>query len=85
MTVSIGKQEAHAAIKLATKIMPTLAGQEPNVQGGVLAHLVSIWIVGHAPPLREELLKGWIELVRELIPANDRALFGLAGHPAKPQ
>jgi hypothetical protein len=56
-------------------IKPLLAGRSPEVQGAVLADLVSILIVGHHPTLREEILRLHIESVRQLIKPNEQLLF----------
>jgi hypothetical protein len=36
-----------------------------------------------APPLRPEMRAMFIELVDQLVPENERELFGEAGHPGK--
>jgi hypothetical protein len=65
---------------LSMKIRPLLSGIPPEVQGGVLADLVSVFIVGHHPHLREAMLEMHVDLVRELIPETEKELFphGLA-------
>lgn len=63
-------------------LFPLLAGKPPEIQGAVLADLTAIWLAGHfhvhdpsaTAELRELLLKHHIAAVRELIPANARAL-----------
>jgi hypothetical protein len=60
---------------LSMKIRPLLAGLSPEVQGGVLADLVSVFIVSHHPELREAMLEMHVDLVRELIPASEKELF----------
>jgi hypothetical protein len=34
-----------------------LKGYPPELQGAVLADLLSIWLAGHAPIVREEILQ----------------------------
>jgi hypothetical protein len=41
----------------------------------VLADLVSLFIAGHHPAFREELLALHIETVRQLIPASEKEIF----------
>jgi len=41
----------------------------------VLADLVSVWIAGHHPAMREEELTSLIELVRKLIPESEKEIF----------
>jgi hypothetical protein len=64
-------------------IKPLLAGKSPMIQSSVLADLLSIWLAGIRPDLREELLQGHIRLVRELIPLAEREQFGARGHPGR--
>jgi hypothetical protein len=60
---------------LSMKIRPLLAGLSPEVQGGVLADLVSVFIAGHHPELREAMLEMHVDLVRELIPETEKEIF----------
>lgn len=56
-------------------IRPLLAGHSPQIQGAVLADLLSVFIAGHHPSLREEILALHIETVRALVPETERELF----------
>ena len=69
--------------ELVKLIMPILAYEGPDVQSATLADLLAIWVAGHAPALREEILAMHIQFVRELIPVNEEILFGEEGHPAE--
>lgn len=62
-------------------IRPILAGRSPEVQGAILCELLSMYLAGHSPMLREEILTMHFTAVRELIPVCERELFGEAGHP----
>lgn len=62
-------------------IHPMLAGEGPDVQGACLADLVATWLAGHPPVAREELLQLHVDKVRELIPVNEKIMFGERGHP----
>jgi hypothetical protein len=69
--------------QISRRIQPMLKGRPAYVQSGILADLLSLWLAGHWPPeVREELLKLFIELVRDLVPESEKELFGPAGHPA---
>jgi hypothetical protein len=70
--------------RLVEEIRPILAGIPPQIQSVVLAELLSIWLRGHRvdggdadqnsflrEKLREDLLKGHIELVRQLTRAAE--------------
>lgn len=76
--------EANAlADAIRDAIRPMLAGRDPSVQGAAMADLLAMWLAGHAPALREELLDEHLKVVRELIVVNEHLMFGDAGHPAK--
>lgn len=69
--------------QVSGKIQPLLKGRVAQVQSGVLADLLSLWLAGHWPPVaREELLDEFVKLVRDLVPESEKQLFGAAGHPA---
>lgn len=61
---------APRAFAIARQCEPLLKGQPPEIQGGALAELVSIWLAGHHPDIREQVLQFWIETVRELTVDN---------------
>jgi hypothetical protein len=69
------------AEKLSMQIRPMLAGHHPSVQGAVLADLLAVWIVGHYPEARDEILQLHIDTVRELIPVTEKEIFGDDGFP----
>jgi hypothetical protein len=62
-------------------LKPILAGHDPSVQSIVLADLLATWIAGHHPGLRATMLAAHDDLVRDLIPHNEKEIFGDAGHP----
>jgi hypothetical protein len=62
-------------LRLSRRIRPLLAGHEPQIQGIVLADLVSLFIAGHHPALREEMLALHVDTVRQLIPASEKEIF----------
>jgi hypothetical protein len=78
---SLASKMADRSEELVESIRPLLAGQGPVVQGAALADLVSMWIAGHNPASRDEALNDWLELVRNLVPINERKMFGDAGFP----
>jgi len=63
------------ALALSIRIRLLLAGHDGAVQGAVLADLVSIYLVGHHPAVREEALAAFIEAVRQLTPVSEREIF----------
>jgi hypothetical protein len=61
---------------LADVIAPLLYGRGPELQGAVLAELVSLWLAGHPPELREEALARWLDLMHDLLPLNAMRVRG---------
>lgn len=74
-------RDAHEAARLCALIAPLLAGRGPGVQGAALADLLAMWIAGHNPDAREELLKNHVEAVRTLVPLNARIIGDKIGVP----
>jgi hypothetical protein len=70
-------------MRLSMMIRPLLAGRAPEVQGAVLGELVSLFIAGHHPQLRDEILEQHIKLVRDLIPECEKEIIRLWG--SKPE
>lgn len=64
-------------------LYPLLADNPPEVQSVVLADLTATYLAGVAPPLRPKMRAMFIKLVDQLVPENERELFGEAGHPGK--
>jgi hypothetical protein len=62
-------------LELSQRIKPMLAGLSPQVQGTALADLVSIFLAGHRPDVREEAFARWIKLVRDLLPLSEKQMF----------
>jgi hypothetical protein len=62
---------------------PLLAGNAPEVQNMVIADLAATYLAGVAPPLRPEMRAIFINLIDDLVPLNERELFGDHGHPSK--
>ena len=64
------KAQAEEAMTLSREIQPMLKGRTAEVQGAALADLLAIFIAGHHPDLREEILRWHIKITRSLIPAS---------------
>lgn len=73
--------DADAVEQLVELIRPLLAGRAPGIQGAALADLTAIWVAGHiilgkrteTEAMRERLLMGHMDMVRELIRLNPEA------------
>ena len=64
--------DATRTLVIADQIKPMLHGLGPEVQGAILAELVSIWLTGHAPDIRRIVLTQWLGIVVELTAVNER-------------
>lgn len=70
--------------RVSRQIQPLLRGHPREVQAGVLADLLSLWLAGHWPPQSRELfLADLVDLVRILVPESEKEVFGPAGHPGR--
>jgi len=65
--------------RIVETIRPLLAGKPPELQGAVLADLLAMFIAGHHPGLREEILTLHIAAVRELVPPNEAIIMDRRG------
>lgn len=70
-----------AAEELATRCKPLLRGEPPEIVGVALAELVSLWIGGHHPVLRDGVRTRWWGLVNELARHNDQPLEAFEKRP----
>lgn len=69
---------------IVRRIHRLLAGQPAQLQSGVLADLLAIWLAGHivlgdpaeTDRLRKELLDEHLRMVRELLPVNHEIIHG---------
>jgi len=75
MTMTTPQEVIDVARAISNKLKPMLVGQPSELQGAVLADLLSIFIVGHHPKLRKEVLDLHIEMVHQLIEVNQHLIF----------
>lgn len=83
------KHEKHKADKTSgveiiaavNAIVPLFVDRRPEDIGAILASLTAIWVTGHAPKIRAEVLVDFIKLITEIVPIEDKRIFGDAGHP----
>jgi hypothetical protein len=76
-----GAKQAQA---IKRQIRPHLAGLPSEVQGAILADLLSLWLAGHIVPgnrretdsLRSVLLRQHVKAVREMIPSSEAEILG---------
>ncbi|MDX0230341.1 hypothetical protein GOC14_07235 [Sinorhizobium meliloti] len=69
--------------KITTACKAHLRGHPPEIQGAVLADLISMFVAGHAPVLRNDVMDRLLETICGLVPINEALMFGGQGHPAK--
>jgi len=75
-------EEEDEVLELIHRISPILYGNEPGVQGAVLADLVARWLAGHfheeggefSKKVRREILADFTKLVRGLLPFHVEAV-----------
>ena len=76
------ERDAREIAALGRQIAPLLGGHPAEVQGGVLADLLAIWLAGHhvagdedeTRRFRAELLAMHCTMVRLLVPVNARII-----------
>ena len=78
----MASQAMELSREISLKLQPMLKGHPPELQGAVLADLLAIFLVGHAPQIREEILRVHLQAMRPLIAVNEKIIFGGKGHPA---
>lgn len=66
----LAPRDLAAALDLAEAVKPLFAGKPPHVQGVALAELLSLWLAGHHPAQREDLLILHIDTVWQLVEVN---------------
>ena len=79
---TIGEAAGAIALRVSKQIQPLLRGLGSDVQGAVLADLLSLWLAGHMSDnpeateiLRNVVLNEHIECVRDLIPASEMEIL----------
>lgn len=70
-------------VKLVNQIKRHLQGKGPELQGAALCDLLAMFIAGHHPILREDIIEIHLKAVRALVPVNEAALFD--HHGGKPE
>jgi hypothetical protein len=67
---------ATRALEIVEGCKPFLVGHGPDVQGAALAELLALWLAGHAPGLRDDVLAHHLRMVQELTKINARIIRG---------
>jgi hypothetical protein len=67
-------------VKVLVEIIgPLFAGREPEIVSATLADLTATWLAGYqgddVNKLREDLFAQYIDLVRRLIPVNEKEML----------
>lgn len=62
------REEVDSAV---SEIGGTLAGRPPQLQGAILADLLSMWLAGWNPNVRDEAMSLLLKLARERIPVQE--------------
>ena len=66
--------DCHEVDEVVQACRPILAGRHPAIVSAVLADMLAIWLAGHPKPYREDVLRGHIDLVRDLIAINAKII-----------
>jgi hypothetical protein len=66
---------------IVAAIKPLLAGHDLGIQGAALAELLALFVAGHPPALRDEILGMHVSSARELVPIAEREIFGDGPRP----
>lgn len=67
---------AAKALEIVERIKPLMAGHSPQIQGAVLAELLSMWLAGHPKEMHDTLLEMHLEHMKPLLALNIRILRG---------
>lgn len=71
----VTREDAALALKLADRMGQVLRKRHPAVMGGALAEVVSKWLAGHHPDMREQVLKDFLEATHKLVAINHKILM----------
>lgn len=63
------------ALDLSKQIQVILEGKGPIVQGATLIDLVSLWLAGHKPSIRDAVLDNWVKAVKRIVPISEEQIF----------
>jgi hypothetical protein len=58
---------------------PILKGKEPEIQSAVLADMTATYLAGLHPEVRPVFRAMFMALVDDLVPQNEREMFGPGG------
>jgi len=85
------RRDAKKVLAVGDKIAALLSGLGPEVQGAILAEMVSRWLAGHmvidepnsveVEKMRKDVLVEWLKLVFKMTPANEAMLREAHGLP----
>ena len=75
LTAAEVREETAKSDALVAQIRPLLAGKAPQLQGIVVAELMAIYIAGHAPELRDDIMKAQLVAIEGLVKLWHEALW----------
>jgi hypothetical protein len=67
----LAKEMSATTDQIIDEIRPLLAGRSPMTQGAIVAELCAIWLGGHRPEIRNELLDVFIDTAVKMIALHD--------------
>lgn len=67
---------ASDALEIACKIdREFLQGNDPAIQGAILAELVGNWVAGHHPETRDAVIAHWLATVKALADISSKSIW----------
>jgi hypothetical protein len=64
---------------IRTHLHPLMKGKEPEIQSAVVADMAATYLAGLAPQYREEFKRMLFRVIEDLVPENEREMFGPGG------
>jgi hypothetical protein len=69
------RKDPIACVLLAEKVAPLFVGEDPDIIGGTLANLLALYIAGHRPDVRDDVLEAVVECARDLVPVCEKDII----------
>jgi hypothetical protein len=70
-TMQVSRDMVETTDRIIEQIRPLLAGYNPTTQGAVIAELFAIWLGGHRPEIRQDMLKHTVDMAIDMITLHD--------------
>jgi len=64
--MSTTNERSDRADELLLQLYPLLRGEDPAVQGLVIADLMAKWLGGHRADIRAQIMEPWFDTIRKM-------------------